>query len=129
MQPTDPGLTYQDSLTAFHEFCDVTVDYAAIRLLTPPYQSAFFPELNRPWTPLSDDELRTQLLSGYSVEEVDGYFARRDEARRERDRQLAWEATFRGKATMAWRGFRRESSWRVSTAWTVLRHGKTEDDE
>jgi len=126
MTPEGP---YEDTVLSWHGL-DVTIDFAAFRFTTPPYRSVFFPELNKPWAPPTDAELRELLLShGYPADEVAAYFLRRDEARRERDRQLAWEATFRGKATMAWRGFLRESTWRVSAAWMVLRHGKTEDDE
>lgn len=121
---------YEDTTLAYSRFWSgISIDSAAINYLTPPYQSMFFPELRKEWTPPTDAELRELLLENWSEDEVDSYMQRRDEARRARERRLAWEATFRGKATMAWRGFRRESSWRVSTAWMVLRHGKAEDDE
>lgn len=105
------------------------IDMDALTFTTRPYVEMFSGEPTPQWTYPDDDMIRAHLRKNWSEEEVDGYFARRDESRRERDRQLAWEATFRGRATMAWRGFQRESKWRVSTAWMVLRHGKTEDDE
>jgi hypothetical protein len=73
--------------------------------------------------PLWADSLRGYLALSWPDDEVDAYMVRYEQREAERARQLAWEATWRGKTAMAWRALKRETSERVPGAWKVLRHG------